>query len=220
MLVAAATPAKAEDWTGFYAGLQATNLNFDVDWKNPGTPEQDADGILAGGVIGYDLQFGHFVVGVLADAHFGSLSDFERDGNYIIEEVEVTATGSFRVRAGITLLDERMLIYGTGGIAWANMEQSQSCTGPAATVAGWCKTHGPYDLRTNETLWGPTYGGGVEMVLGDVGWSKITVFAEYLQTSYRDQNFKMSPDAKGNPLPDQIVQATDRSVKVGLKFRF
>lgn len=210
--------AKA-DWNGAYVGVQAQIMEFDVDWKNPGTPEQDLDGVLAGVLAGYDVQFGNFVVGGIVDANFGEVSDFKRDGNYIVESGEITSTGSFRLRAGVALSDN-LLIYGTGGVAWVRMEQTQICTGPPAARFGFCFRNGPFNLSATETLWGPTYGGGLEWKLGNVGWSDITLFAEYLQTEYGDQNFKMAPDANGNPLPDQIVQNMERTFKVGFKFYF
>lgn len=211
--------AGAQDapWAGPYLGVQGTYLNFDVDWENPGTPEQSIDGVLAGINAGFLIQGNApFVAGIAADLNFGNLVDFQRDGNYIVEHGVVHATGS--VRGVIGIGGDRFLAYATGGIAWARMTQGQSCPNPSAVVAGWCGPHGPYDLTATGFLWGPVFGGGVEL---RVGRGNASIFAEVLRANFRPHNFVMGPDGDGHPtLPDQIVVGASTTVQLGFRIRF
>jgi len=216
----AAAPASAQgyNWTGPFVGIQTGALDFDVDWVNPGTPEQEIRGAFFGVNAGFDFQIPDtpIVFGVVADASWSNAQVCVRDGNYIVECGQVNATGTFRARLGFAF--DRVLIYATAGVGWAHMTQGQSCPNPAAVVAGWCKTHGPYDLTTDGVLWGPVWGGGIEVAVGDEG--RGTIFAEVLRTNYGDHNFVMGPDGIGATLPDQIVVGRSTEFRIGFRWRF
>lgn len=221
VLVTFALPAHAQNWTGFYIGPTTAHVNFGVDWMNPGTPEQQLRGVMAGINGGFNVQLGNspVVAGVTADAVFGNLNQCQRDGNYIVECGTLHAMGTLRGRLGVAV--GPALIYGTAGVAWAHMSQNQSCPAPAAVVAGWCKTHGPYDLTGTGTLWGRVWGAGVEVRLGNEG--RGSVFAEVLRSTFRPFNFGplMGPDGDGHPnLPDQIVLGAATTIQIGFRWRF
>src|SRR3982074_1307979 len=80
------------NWTGFYIGahvgygwndLKWADTDPDIDGEGPGRKilvEQSADGVIAGGTIGYNSQFGrHFVIG--AEGELVIVSDGAA-GNY------------------------------------------------------------------------------------------------------------------------------------------
>lgn len=220
LVVTSPASAQGYNWTGPFVGFQAGAIDVDVDWFNPGTPEQQIRAAEVGINAGFDFQIPDtpIVFGFVADANWSNGETCVRDGNYIVECGEVNATGSFRGRLGFAF--DRVLIYATAGIGWMHMTQGQSCPIPAAVVAGWCKTHGPYDLETDGVLWGPVWGGGIEVAVGDQG--RASIFAEVLRTNYRDHNFVMGPDGDGHlTLPDQIVAGARSTVfRIGFRFRF
>src|SRR5688572_2340220 len=149
---------------------------FNVDWANAGTPDQQLRGVMTGGNMGYRAQLGPVLIGGAFDFLLGRLTQCQRDGNYIVECGTLHSLGTIRGVVGIAT--DQLLFYGTAGIAWNNMTQTQSCPDPAAVVAGWCKTHGPYNLAGRGTTWGPVFGGGLEIGFGEE--RRVSAFAEVL----------------------------------------
>ena len=103
-------------WTGFYIG---THLGYgwsDVDWQAVSN-SLGGSGALAGGQIGYNWQKGAVVFGLEADASSswvdGSTSGFGHSVDW--------AT-SMRGRLGVAFNDNRTMLYGTGGVAWADID--------------------------------------------------------------------------------------------------
>ncbi|MFH1344839.1 MAG: outer membrane protein [Pseudomonadota bacterium] len=135
----------AYNWTGFYIGLNAGyGWNDDHDVAISGSPlitgSQPAtvpfalglrpEGWLAGGQIGYNYQVGgRWVLGVEADFAWADIAD----SNFIDLPPGPGATvrtsvsekidffGTVRGRLGVTF--DRLLVYGTGGLAYANVKQ-------------------------------------------------------------------------------------------------
>lgn len=97
--------APTVNWTGFYGGVQLGYGQLDVS----GGANDDRDGLLGGVHAGYDYDFGTGVVGVVGDYNF---ADTEVDG---------ASLARLRVRAGAKV-GSAGLVYGTGGLAFANAE--------------------------------------------------------------------------------------------------
>jgi outer membrane immunogenic protein len=99
----------------------------ETDWQDALTPGVSAgptgSGWLAGAQIGYNLQVRKYVFGVEADA-----SSTWLDGSSACPNSSFNCAHSFnwlaslRGRAGITFNDNRTLLYGTAGIAWADID--------------------------------------------------------------------------------------------------
>ena len=135
-------------WTGFYVGANAgwgwrDNNNNNGIFVPAGTfaapfggvagtlgtgNGDDEDGFVGGGQIGYNFQFGAFVVGVEADIHY---ADFNVDDNIVTVPANFPPTfipaaldngndmewfGTVRGRAGVAF--GQALIYATGGLAY------------------------------------------------------------------------------------------------------
>src|ERR1700738_2672730 len=75
-------PPPAALWTGFYAGLHGGaswgSKSFDYNDFTPGAPfvwesSIPVNGGLAGGQLGYNLQFGSWLIGVEADASWADI---------------------------------------------------------------------------------------------------------------------------------------------------
>jgi outer membrane immunogenic protein len=156
-------------WTGFYVGVNAgygwnNNDNNStllvpgvglVDLNNGG----DDGGFVGGGQIGYNYQIGSFVVGLEADLQWADVGGNNDD--VFVPGVGFVNTGNrntdwfgtVRARAGFAF--DRVLIYATGGFAFADDNNSNNCVVGAFVVA--CGNGG------DSTGW--TVGGGVEWAL-------------------------------------------------------
>jgi outer membrane immunogenic protein len=133
-------PAPVFTWTGFYAGVNAGWGWRDDDEETvvltgPGIPaglvgtlqfEDDNGGFVGGGQIGYNFQFGAFVVGAEADIQWADTGDQDavfvagpgNAGTFLPGEFEGAEDwfGTVRLRAGVAF--DRVLIYATGGLAY------------------------------------------------------------------------------------------------------
>jgi outer membrane immunogenic protein len=194
-------------WTGFYVGLNAgwgsRDNGDDTIFVPAGTflPPFDTvegilsgnggnnDGFVGGGQIGYNFQFGSFVVGAEADIQW---ADFGGDNNVLFVPAGFPPTfvaaggrgqsidwfGTVRARAGFAF--DRALIYATGGFAYASGGDGNNCGFIGA--AGFCSND---DTRTGWTI-----GAGVEYAL-PVNWfgsSAVTFGLEGLWVSFDEDN--------------------------------
>ena len=126
-------------WTGFYVGV-----NAGYGWQDsndgsvfvpggtiPGVAgggtivygDDNGDGFVGGGQIGYNYQIGSFVVGLEGDIQYADFGgddrfDFDRDGIADDDFNNSDWFGTVRARAGVAF--DRALIYATGGFAFAD----------------------------------------------------------------------------------------------------
>ncbi|HEY8381783.1 MAG TPA: outer membrane protein [Microvirga sp.] len=122
-------------WTGFYVGVNA-GYGFSTNDDNtvfiPGvgfvSGGDDDGGFLGGGQIGYNFQFGSFVLGVEADLQYADLggSDGRFYGTtYYGGAGGLDYFGTVRARAGVAF--DRALIYATGGFAYGGGGNDSGC---------------------------------------------------------------------------------------------
>jgi len=131
-------------WTGFYAGVNAgwgwRNSDRDPVFLSPGAGTLGLDGSLVfpsddggftgGGQIGYNYQVGSFVFGLetdiqWADTDSGKAAYFVPgagfSGTFVPGVYDSNAAewwGSLRARVGVAF--DRVLVYGTGGLAYTD----------------------------------------------------------------------------------------------------
>ena len=168
----ASTPLPSFLWTGAYAGADVGYVfdertkftaHDDLYPKGPLTthldlPDQSPrisdDGIAAGGHVGYNYQFGRFLVGVETDLSYldtgKSVSSGDRSYD-VTSRAGVDFLGTFRGRVGYTA--GSMLFYGTGGLAYGDTFAS-------------VRPNGFYHRERDEVMVGYAAGGGVEFALG------------------------------------------------------
>jgi outer membrane immunogenic protein len=202
--------AAVYNWTGFYVGVNAGYgwaQDPDVVFSNitgtlvgpaavPGVVSPDVKGFLGGVQAGYNFQSGNFVFGVEGDADYADLRGSDRRFGLIdvrrnsYGDQRMDFFGTFRGRAGVAF--DRLLIYGTGGLAVGHTRSTAFFSNTDGCVfAGGGANQCPTGSST-ETRWGWTAGGGLEFALGG-NW---TAKGEYLyydlgRTSYvlTDPNF-------------------------------
>ena len=139
------TPVPVFTWTGFYAGVNAgwgwrdDNQETVILTPGAGTPglagtlffPGNGDGGFTGGAqIGYNYQIGSFVIGAEADIQWADTNEDENvtflagpgfAGTFVPGVFESNAPewwGSVRARLGVAF--DRVLVYGTGGLAYSD----------------------------------------------------------------------------------------------------
>lgn len=126
-------------WTGFYAGVNAgwgwrsdDDESVVLGGAVPGTlffENGDDGGLVLGGQVGYNYQIGSFVVGLEADLQWADTDEGEDvrfvpavgGGVFLPGTFDNNLSdwfGTVRGRVGVAL--DRVLIYGTGGIAFTD----------------------------------------------------------------------------------------------------
>jgi outer membrane immunogenic protein len=152
----------AINWSGFYIGAMG-------GYAAEATSDPLAiKGGFAGGTLGYNWQSGMFVAGIEADGAWANISR-----TAIIAPVTVTdqvqSLGTIRGRVGVAF--DQVLLYGTGGVAFADNKLSASALGVTFSDS---KVH---------TGWAA--GAGVEWMFTH-GWS---LKAEYLYRRFGSQTY-------------------------------
>ncbi|MBS7704404.1 outer membrane protein [Chelatococcus asaccharovorans] len=177
-------------WTGFYGGIHGGYSRFSTG-KSYKDIKKGANDWAAGAQGGYNYQFGSWVVGAEADfdKHFGKLKASGRSGQSLKIEQGYGAT----VRARLGYAFDRVLVYGTGGLALSQMS--------IGTPSSKTKSH-----------WHPGFavGAGVEYAVTD----NVSVRGEYLYTKVSQAKYVM-PD--GGVVKEQHKGGEAR---LGLNYKF
>jgi outer membrane immunogenic protein len=157
---APAAVAPIYNWTGFYVG------GFG-GYGSQDNGDPALSGGFGGGTVGYNWQTGMWVFGVEADAAGGDISASVGIPGFAFAEDKIRALGTVRGRVGVTF--DQVLLYGTGGFAWADERFN-------VTVLG-------VSLSDSTTRTGWTAGAGVEVMFAP-HWS---VKGEYLYRSFSSE---------------------------------
>jgi len=221
-LFALAAPAQAQSWDGIYVGGLAGYATGDlrgtlVHDKGSGPLDiwDDAsrrisnDGWLAGAYVGYQRQVGSFVVGIEADIAGGRVdgdaTTFTKTKSVSWRiETDLDALATARARIG-WVVSPALLVYGTGGVAWARSEADLTVThhdgkhGPQATAKG----------DASETHVGWTAGAGAEWQI-----SQVRLRAEWLHVDLGDESYHLT----GTNLLKKAPHTTDSLASADLKF--
>src|SRR5262249_55190010 len=126
-----------------------------------------------------------------------------------------------RVRAGFTPW-ERVLIYGTGGVAWANFQSNTAvafATGANPFTAGFSGAAHRAPVPTHPVRWVP--GGGLRRAVP----SKLSVKAEYLYLRFDGFNYASPLTAATFPFApgynwNTNVSLREQVVRVGVNYKF
>ena len=187
-------PPPVFSWTGVYVGI-----NGGYGWATTSTNTgPHAKGPVAGGQIGFNWQTGALVLGLEADAQWSGQKLTETGCGFfcVTETSGVDFFGTARLRLGVAV--DRVLFYGTGGVAW--MRVSGTATSPpffnlsaAGSGAGWAA------------------GGGVEVA---VSGNIVTTRIEYL--------YMQAPGltVSGSGLTSTPFDVKDNIIRASVNFRF
>lgn len=211
---------EAFSWTGPYIGLNlgyAWGGNDDVglfDSSNGGfqgdVGELEPDGVFGGGQIGYNFQRDWFVGGIEADLQYSGLGDdidsYTHDGNNGVTYTgransDVDYFGTLRGRAGVAF--DRFMVYGTGGLAFGNVEYTLTATGGGDSEK----------IEEDDAVeFGYVVGGGAEFAFTD----NLSAKAEY---QFIDLGEDDEDEAESGPFSTD-PSINFHTVRVGVNYRF
>lgn len=271
MVLASASGADAQDWTGTYVGgsigggfqrgdaSEAVGFDTNLDGAFTDTVRtaaganafspgfcgglavtampgggcvDDEDGIDVGGRLGYDWQFNRLVVGGLLDVSRVDVIDgvtaFSTTPAFYSFARKLTYVVGVRGRVGVGI--DRLLVYGTGGSAWGNIEQPFATSNRVNTFVATSQDDYADDGEApHKSVWGYQAGGGVEFRLA-ARWS---LTGEYLFTSIDNRGAStiraQGPAPATNPFILVNAAGTDlqrtekfefQAVRAGLSYRF
>jgi outer membrane immunogenic protein len=238
--VAPVQPTCDFTWTGFYLGGNAGYGwgNADTDFDplpnpvtfaslRPTTLSPDPGGFIGGGQLGYNYQWKWLVLGAETDFQGSDIEGHETDspiiqnngtpfpnaGSFLFAHERIQWLGTVRGRIGFAPVC-RLLIYGTGGFAYGNIDYSANTNfgnPPRST----------YPVEFTDTRTGWTAGGGLEYALSN-HW---TVRAEYLHYDLGDASRTQNQLTAGVPQgpPFFVHYNFDTSgeiVRAGFNFKF
>jgi outer membrane immunogenic protein len=189
-------------WTGFYAGVNAgygfstNNSNDTVFVPGVGLVSNGGNdgGFVGGGQIGYNYQFGSFVVGLETDLQFADMGD----------RIALDYFGTVRGRAGVAF--DRLLVFGTGGFAYGGGNNNNGCFVGATFVT---------DCGGNDTATGWTAGGGVEYAFTN----NLTAKVEALYVNLDRSNNTLVDPTTGVTLPGSNTSEFG-VVRAGVNYKF
>ena len=210
-------PVPIFTWTGIYVGGQigyawgTSNTNLGDNFGDYVSFSSNNSGVIGGAHVGYNLQLSQFVVGLEGDVDGSSLSK-SISNTALIDGVLVPTTisgninvqGSIRGRVGYAF--DRVLLYATGGVAFAGIN------GSISTPFG-------YDSASTTRV-GWTVGGGLEYAITN-NWS---VRAEYRyaqfghSTVYANNSFVLPGLTAVGAFGNRTIN--ENRVQVGFSYKF
>jgi outer membrane immunogenic protein len=173
-------PQTGFSWTGPYVGAM-----IGYGWGNSklNGHNANADGVTGGAYAGYNFAISNFLLGVEGDATASGMEG-KNSGFTVSNPWDAT----LRARAGVTI--DRVLLYGTGGVAFGDVKVKNGASSDSNTETGWTAGVGAEAAITNN-------------VIGRV---------EYRYTDLGSDNFATTPASK--------VDFTSNQVFAGVGFKF
>lgn len=204
--------ATTATWTGIYIGGQAgvsfsnsDSINFDADedgiFDNIRSNNDNNSGFIGGAHIGYDYQFANNVVlGAVADINY---IDAETNRNFTVVNPLNGQAGTFgvneeldylgTVRARLGYAFDSVLVYGTGGLAYAGYDRSSTLpgTGAGEGFAGYT-----FEESGSSADIGYSVGGGIDVM----ATQNISFGVEYLYTNLGSNDYSVRATNANNTL--------------------
>jgi outer membrane immunogenic protein len=208
-------PAPVWSWTGFYIGGQVgatwgtaeaslnANNNLLPGLSGP-LAQTEANGFLAGGLIGLNWQFASWgLIGIEGDFNWTNLKGSSPcliiGGCHVSHDWIATATGRFGV------IYDRALLYVKGGAAWTKPSYSVDFSGVGAVATS---------SSSGDTRVGWVFGTGIEYAFTPSWSAKIEY--NYIDFGHKDVAF----DAGGGATFSASVHEKVHLVKAGLNYKF
>ncbi len=214
----APTPIAAPTWTGFSLGVDGGYAWGDADWRFPvvqfyasaagqGFSGHPSGGLL-GGHIGYDYQWGSWVIGAQAEADWtdlrkvqiGPVSPIYPNDKYT---TKFTDFESGTARVGYAF--GAWLVYGRAGVATTNLDFNVLSGVPVPGVTA----------DKSFRLWGPTIGAGVETLLA----GHYAVGLEYDYAHFNRGGFATAA-SNGAPVTLNGASVEEQTLLARLSYKF
>jgi outer membrane immunogenic protein len=176
------------DWSGGYIGAHAgyassaSDINDLFFYDTGGTQTLKANGFAGGGQFGFNVQSGHVVYGIEADASWLDL-DHNSMGYYGVKSTKAEWMATVRGRLGLAI--DRTLLYVTAGGAFSDIEATFNTDG--------FSDGGDVGSVSGKGKFGWTFGAGVEHAFAD-NW---TFKLEGLYTRFTNEDTDLLDDPDG-----------------------
>ena len=224
------------NWTGLYFGANAgvswnnssvdNNYTVDINGSRLGGIDNKIDSNQAaftgGGLLGYNYQIDHIVLGIETDFNYLGFSDNNTRYGSIDHPggaIDLATKGSLQtdwfgtIRGRLGYAVDNVLIYGTGGVAYGNVSADGQVTA----------SQGGTDLATwhasnSQTNWGWTAGAGMEY-----GIDQWSLGVEYLYVNLGSSNFNDGRDFNVPGHDFNLKGSADyafSTVRATVKYRF
>ena len=204
----------APAFNGFYIGAHGgyaslTSNQDDHDFFAAGMTASDR-GFSGGVQVGVNFQPScHTLFGIEADWSWSGLDATSRfvpnlAGIDIHATTSLNSFGTLRTRSGLVL--DNLLLYVTGGLAWADIDVRHRLLAPPIND----------NVSFSDTRWGWTAGLGTEWALG----ANVSLKSEVLYMNFGESDNTYTSAAAGNPRRNIT---TDNSIwvsRVGLNIKF
>ena len=195
------------NWTGFHIGAHGGYGGGSLDWKDVDFGDNELiyarwqNGFFAGGEVGYDHQFGSFVVGVLSDFDYSWMDS--SGGGEKPWETRMDWMGSVDLRLGWAW--KHLLFYVVGGGAFAHQEYEYIAND---------------GFKADDVRIAPLIGTGIEYMF-TCHWS---IKAEYRHIFFGNDDIHDLTIDRGtiNPIDHETydVDFDHDTVTLGLNFKF
>jgi outer membrane immunogenic protein len=166
------SPVPVTNWSGFYVGVNAGGAFGQFTDAVGGTA--NASGFVGGGQIGVNWQIQQLVLGIEGDFQ-GTSQKATQTG--VILGIPVSASESMpwfgTVRGRIGYAWNNVLLYGTGGVAFSNVDVSATALG--LTVSGNNTATGFAAGGGGEWMFAPKWSAKLEYLYLDTGNTTVTV---------------------------------------------
>jgi outer membrane immunogenic protein len=184
--------APVYNWGGIYIGLNGGYGFGSSAWTGGGlaTGDFNTSGFLVGGTVGFNYQWDAFVVGAETDLDYTGISGSTSTCGTSCQTAN-DWLGTTRARVGYAA--DRVLFYGTAGVAYGNVQANANGVTGSSTEIGW------------------TAGAGVEAAFADNWTARI----EYLYVDLSDASC-------GAPCAPASVSVsfTQSLIRAGVDFKF
>jgi outer membrane immunogenic protein len=200
-------------WSGLYVGGQIGYAwgNDPINVAIVGIPvasfNDNPKGVIGGAHLGYNLQIAQWVAGLEGTVDGTSVTGRTSApvvalGSGVTGSTRSIVQGSIRARLGVAF--DRVLIYGTGGAAFAGFQNNYSVGFPSFLAE-----------QDSKTRTGWTVGGGLEYAVTN-NWS--------IRAEYRYSDFGRSPDFPFSSITLGTLSAThhltENQVQAGFSYKF
>lgn len=183
------------NWNGIYVGINGGYGFGNSTWSGGAftTGSFTLDGGLVGGTIGGNFQMGQFVAGIEADGDWSDIRGSAPTTACAACQTSNEWLGTVRGRLGFAW--DRVLLFGTGGLAFGDVKATSALGASDSSELGW------------------TAGGGVEVGITE----SLTAKIEYL---YVDLQNGSCTGGCGAPPAPVSVSFTSSLVRGGLNYKF
>jgi outer membrane immunogenic protein len=237
--------APAYSWTGFYVGAElggkwssttwTTTSVFDnvpviVDASSP--RNYNPSSVRVGGYLGYNWEFAtRWIVGAEFDLAYANKTvtaagipgcsincGFGALGTGVDSaSVKLGWDASARARLGY-LVTPGILIYGTGGVAWQNVQTSITCQHSVGDIFCTAVAGSPFSTATNSTtLTGWTAGGGLDVQI----YANWILRGEYRYSYFGAWNNSLNLSVPGDvPIVGYQLKVSTQIATLGLGYKF